>query len=91
MRLPDELYWDLTPREIHGCIIAYYRDQDTWNMRFGTVAAQAFNVLPSKKGARKKMLDWTAFFKPITSRVKGTLKTAQQDMKRAIEAVYGKQ
>lgn len=90
MKLPDELYWDLTPREIRGCIIAYYRDQDTWNMRFGTVAAQAYNVLPQTKGRRRKMLDWTAFFKPITARRKGTAQTAQLDMKRAIEETYGK-
>ena len=91
LRLPDELYWDLTPREIDGCIIAHYREQDTINFRFGTIAAQHWNVLPPNKGRRKKMLDWTAFFGRITSdrraRVPGSARATLQAMLNDPKAV----
>lgn len=71
MKLPDELYWELSPREIRGCIIHFYRSEDVQSMRFGTICAQFYNVLPPpKKGKRRKLLDWTAFFSPITARRK---------------------
>ena len=64
--IPDELYWDLTPREIHSCIIQHYRQHDTWNMRFGRLMASVFNA--KQMGNKKwKWMDWRNFFQPVTS------------------------
>ena len=70
--LPDELYWESSPREIDACFVEYYRMQDTENSRVGTVAASIFNSVPgdSKQASRRKWLDWTNFFKPLTSQRK---------------------
>jgi hypothetical protein len=84
------LYWELSPREIDACIVEYYRHQDVVNTRFGTICATLVNVQPSGKG-KKKLLDWTSFFRPITSRKskKQTLAELQAEVIASQEALTG--
>lgn len=90
LKLPDELYWDLTPREIDGCVLEFYRQQDVINTRFGTICATLFNVQPQGKG-RKKVLEWTHFFRRITSRKTKpqTLQELQAEVLASQEALAG--
>lgn len=50
----------------------YYRLQDTISARFGTIAASIYNAVPGdpKQAYKRKWLDWTNFFKPLTARKK---------------------
>jgi len=85
------LFWELSPREIDACIIEYYRNQDVVNTRFGTICASMFNAQPHMGKGRKKMFDWTSFFKPITARNKkrSSLAEAQAVFHATEEALSG--
>lgn len=90
--LPDELYWDCSPREIDLCFVEYHRRQDTENSRFGTIAASIFNAVPvdSKQARKRKWLTWTNFFNPMTSQHKhskqeDSVERARQAMLKNLE------
>ena len=89
LKLPDELYWELSPREIEGCILEHYRYQDVINTRFGTVCATLANVQPHYGKGKKKMLEWTHFFRSIMARKtkKSSLAEARADVIASMEAL----
>jgi hypothetical protein len=64
--LDDQLFWELTPREIQACFDAWRADQERWNVRAGTIAAAIFNVKRTKR--RDPVLKWSDFFQPLRHR-----------------------
>lgn len=68
LKLPEDLYWDSTPREIHGCIVEFWRMQDIENQRAGTVCAAIRNAQRTKDS--DPIAEWSDFFPPITEQPK---------------------
>lgn len=91
LKIPDELYWNLSPREIDACILEHYRYQDVINTRFGTVCATLSNVQPHSGKGRKKMLEWTNFFRPLMARKakKRNLAEVQAEVIASMEILQG--
>lgn len=63
----DSEFWDLTPREIDACQMAWLEGETAWSIRFGTVAASLYNAQRTKED--QKVFKWTDFFQnPIPTK-----------------------
>lgn len=87
LKLPDELYWELSPREIHGCIVEYGRMQDVENHRAGTICATLRNVQRAKES--DKVWQWSDFFNPLVAQPKKqtSLERLQAQWQKSHEAL----
>ena len=85
--MPDDLYWDLCPREIHGCIVEYWRGQDFENQRAGTICAAFRNTHRTKES--DKVWAWDDFFNPLIAQPKKetSLERLQAQWKKSHDAL----
>ena len=85
LKLPDELFWDCTSREIHACIQQHLRNEDRWNERFGSLHATLVNIQPQDPKRKRKTFEWTDFYLPFFPRKKRgqTLAEAQASIKQS--------
>lgn len=62
--LPEEMFWECTPREMFKIFDEFFSWQDVHGQRFGAVAAAAWNAMRANK-KRDSWRSWKDFITPF--------------------------
>jgi hypothetical protein len=65
--------------------VAFFKMEDIWSMRFGTVAAAPYNSQRTNRNQR--VMTWTDFFNPQTSRQRPVTTSLEEQRKKFLNTL----